>query len=118
MFLSTAVSRLPQIPEERLDELLGALSDRTRRAMVARLAGGPARVTDLAEPFDVSLPAISRHLKVLERAGLVTRTVRGRTHVCSLRADALTEVEAWLRHYRKFWEGTLASLAAHAEEAP
>jgi DNA-binding transcriptional ArsR family regulator len=72
-------------------------------------------VTELAAPFDMSLPAVSRHIKVLERAGLVARAVDGRVHRCSLDTKPLKTIEAWLGHYRQFWEGTLKALADYAE---
>jgi DNA-binding transcriptional ArsR family regulator len=87
-------------PEERLDGIFGALSDRTRRAMLARLCEGPATVSELAAPFAMSLPAVSRHLKVLERERLVVRDVEGRVHRCSLGTAPLREVERWLERYR------------------
>ena len=101
--------------EEQLDLIFRALGDRTRRALLATLSNRPAMVTELAEPFAMSLPAVSRHIRVLEGAGLVTRAVDGRVHHCSLRAEPLRNVEAWLGDYRKFWEGTLDSLARHVE---
>ena len=102
--------------DDRLDLVFRALGDRTRRALLARLAEGTSRVTDLADPFDMSLAAVSKHLKVLERAGLVARTVDGRVHRCSLDAAALRDADAWLEHYRDFWEGTLDALADYVEE--
>src|SRR6478752_5996117 len=93
--------------DDRLDMVFQALGDRTRRALLARLARKPSKVTDLAAPFRMSLPAVSRHIRVLERARLVRRTIDGRVHRCSLRAEPLHEAEAWLEHYRPFWEGTL-----------
>ena len=101
--------------EERLDLVFRALGDRTRRALLTRLSTGPLRVTDLAEPFDMSLPAVSKHLKVLERAGLVARAVDGRVHHCSLAAEPLQDVHAWLEHYRAFWGGNLEALANYVE---
>lgn len=102
--------------DEQLDLIFHALSGRTRRALLARLALGPAMVTELAEPFDMSLPAVSKHLKVLERAGLVVRAVDGRIHRCSLGAAPLQEVGRWLDHYRSFWEDTLHALARFVEQ--
>lgn len=92
-----------------------ALSDQTRRALLGRLAKGPCIVTQLAEPFEMSLPAISKHLKVLEGAGLVARTVDGRIHRCSLIAEPLREAERWIERYRSFWEDTLGALADYVE---
>ena len=102
--------------EDQLDRVFGALADRTRRALLARLAERPAIVTELAAPFDMSLPAVSRHIRVLERARLVERAVDGRMHLCSLQPKSLTAVEAWLRHYRHFWAGTLGALAHYVED--
>jgi DNA-binding transcriptional ArsR family regulator len=94
----------------RLDATLGALSDPTRRAILARLARSDARVTDLAAAFPISLNSTSKHIRTLERAGLVRRTVHGREHVLSLDAAPLAEASAWIEHYRRFWEDRLAAL--------
>lgn len=102
--------------EDRLDRVFSALGHRARRALFARLARGPAKVTELAEPFDMSLPAVSRHLRVLEKAGLVRRHVEGRVHRCTLRAEPLAELQQWLSHYRPFWQQTLESLAGFVEK--
>jgi DNA-binding transcriptional ArsR family regulator len=101
--------------DDRLDALFHALGDRTRRALLARLAIRPARVTELARPFDMSLPAVSRHIRVLETAGLIARSVDGRVHHCSLSAAPLRTAEAWLGHYRPFWQGNLDALARWVE---
>jgi DNA-binding transcriptional ArsR family regulator len=114
--MPSSARRKPPTPEERLDTVFGALSDRTRRAIMARLTLGSATVSELAEPFAMSLPAVSRHLKVLEQARLVRRAVDGRVHHCSLQAAPLQDVEHWLAHYRDFWEGTLDALADYAEQ--
>lgn len=103
------------VSELRLDLVFRALGDRTRRTLLARLARGPAMITELAEPFGISLPAVSRHIRVLERAELVKRTVEGRVHRCSMRAEPLGEAEKWLAHYREFWMGTLDALARHVQ---
>jgi DNA-binding transcriptional ArsR family regulator len=89
---------------ERLDHTFAALADPTRRAILARLTAGAATVTELAEPFDMSLPAVSKHLKVLERAGLITRGREAQWRPCRLEADPLREVADWLERYRRFWE--------------
>jgi len=102
--------------DDRLDLVFGALGDRTRRALLTRLAARPAMVTELAEPFAMSLPAVSRHIRVLERAGLVARNVDGRVHRCSLDPAPLKTVEAWLSHYRHFWEGQLEALARYVAD--
>lgn len=102
--------------DDQLDRVFGALSDRTRRALLARLAGGPARVTDLAAPFSMSLPAVSKHIRVLERAGLIERTVDGRVHRCALSAGPLAGAASWLSVYADFWSGTLEALARHVED--
>ncbi len=105
-------------PDQRaahLDRVFRALGDQTRRALLARLAREPAMVTELADPFDLSLPAVSRHIRVLERAGLIHRTVNGRVHHCALDPEALRAADEWLRHYRQFWDLNLQSLARHVE---
>ena len=89
---------------DRLNETFAALADPTRRAILARLMAGEASVTELAEPFAMSLPAISKHLKVLERAGLITRGREAQWRPCRLEADPLREVADWVEGYRRFWE--------------
>ena len=101
--------------DDRLDAVFHALGDRTRRALLARLAKRPAMITELAHPFAMSLPAVSRHIRVLEHAGLVTRSVEGRMHRCSLNPQPFKTAEGWLMHYRKFWEENLAALAQYVE---
>jgi DNA-binding transcriptional ArsR family regulator len=101
--------------DDRLDLIFHALSDRTRRALLARLSRGPAMVTELAQPFRMSLPAVSKHLKVLEGARLIARAVDGRVHRCSLAPHALRQAERWLEGRRAFWNSTLDSLAQYAE---
>ena len=95
---------------DRLDRTFGALADPTRRAILARLAKGEASVTELAEPFEMSLPAVSKHLKVLERAGLVSRGKDAQRRPRRLEAKPLAEATAWLEAYRKFWESNYAEL--------
>jgi DNA-binding transcriptional ArsR family regulator len=109
------VNRNTVAREDRLDAVFHALGDRTRRALLARLAKRPAMITELAEPFDISLPAVSKHIRVLENAGLVRRAVDGRMHQCSLNSAPLATVEDWLRHYRDFWQSSLESLARYVE---
>jgi DNA-binding transcriptional ArsR family regulator len=92
------------INEERLSETFAALANSTRRAILARLAEGAATVNDLAEPFAMTLPAISKHIKVLERAGLVTRGQRAQFRPCALDAAPLEEVSTWAEQYRPVWE--------------
>ena len=89
---------------DRLSDILAALADPTRRAILARLAVGEASVTELAEPFPISLPAISKHLKVLEQAGLIARGREAQWRPCRLEADPLKEVADWVEGYRRFWE--------------
>lgn len=89
---------------DRLDAVFAALADPTRRAILARLAHGEAPVTELAEPFSMSLPAISKHLKVLQRAGLITRGREAQWRPCRLEAAPLREASDWLEHYRRHWE--------------
>ena len=89
---------------DRLSSTFAALADPTRRAILARLATGEASVTELAEPFEMSMPAISKHLKVLERAGLVARGREAQWRPCRLDAAPLKDVARWIEHYRRFWE--------------
>lgn len=93
-----------------LDRLFVAVADPTRRAILARLASSDARVTELAVGFPISLNSTSKHIKMLERAGLVRREVIGRDHVLSLNAAPLAEAAAWINHYRSFWDDKLAAL--------
>ncbi len=103
-----------------LNDVFFALADPTRRAIIGRLAEGPARVGELAEPFDISAPAISRHMKILGRAGLIERSVVGREHHCRLHKQALKEAEDWLNYHREFWEARLDELEnlLQQEQAP
>jgi len=99
-----------------LHSAFAALADATRRRIVHRLRSGPARVTDLAEPFDMSLNAVSKHLKVLERAGLVRRTRAGREHYLELDAEPIRRVAAWAGSYERFWSRKLDALEALLRE--
>ena len=104
--------------EVSLDNVFSALSDPTRRAILQRLTNGTATVTELAEPFadEMSLPAISKHLRVLETAGLVAREKEGRIHHLRLRPHALKDAAAWLAFYRQFWEEQFDSLAQYLDQ--
>jgi DNA-binding transcriptional ArsR family regulator len=93
-----------------LDSVTAAISDRTRRAIVERLARGPARISDVAEPFSMSLTGFCKHVRVLERAGLVRRTRRGRNKILELSAEPLREVACWLLKYQQFWNNRLDRL--------
>jgi DNA-binding transcriptional ArsR family regulator len=99
-----------------LDATFAALADPTRRAIVTRLASGDATVLDLAEPFAISLPAISKHLKVLERAGLITRGRDAQRRPCRLRVEAIAEVTAWTEQTRRVWEGQLNQLESYLKK--
>jgi len=101
---------------DRLSETFAALADPTRRAILARLARGETSVGDLAEPFDISLPAVSRHLKVLERAGLIEREVDAQWRLCRLKGRPLREAHGWLERYRRFWEESLDRLTEYLEK--
>ena len=101
---------------DRLSATFAALADPTRRAILAHLAKGEASVTELAKPFEMSLPAISKHLKVLERAGLITRGREAQWRPCQLNADALKDVENWLEQYRQFWEESFDRLDDYLHE--
>ncbi len=96
----------------QLDAVFHAVADPTRRAILAKLTHADARVTDLAKDFPMSLNAVSKHLRVLEGATLVRRTVVGREHVLTLNAEAMAEAAGWMEHYRRFWEERLAALDA------
>ena|SRR5262245_48469209 len=104
------------MPEDRLSQTFAALADPTRRAILARLSSGDASVTELAAPFDMSLPAISKHLKVLERAGLITRSRAAQWRPCRLEAQPLKDATDWLEHYRVFWEQSLDRLENYLTE--
>ena len=100
---------------DRLSETFGALADPTRRAILARLAYGEASVTELAHPFEMSMPAISKHLKVLERAGLIARGREAQWRPCRLQAAPLQDVSGWVEHYRRFWEQSFDRLDAYLQ---
>jgi DNA-binding transcriptional ArsR family regulator len=108
---STRKSRI-----NRLDAVFGALSDPIRRAMLARLARGESSLTTLSEPFAVSAPAISKHLRVLESSGLISRRKVGRVHFCRLRADPLREAGDWIQQQRAFWEQQFDALAKYLDK--
>jgi DNA-binding transcriptional ArsR family regulator len=101
---------------DRLSTTFAALADPTRRAILARLASGEASVTDLAQPFEISLPAVSKHLKVLERAGLIARGRAAQWRPCRLEAGPLRDAADWLEHYRQFWEQSLDRLEDYLRE--
>jgi DNA-binding transcriptional ArsR family regulator len=103
-------------PYDPLSATFAALADPTRRAILTRLALGEAAVTKLAEPFSISLPAISKHLKVLENAGLITRSREAQWRPCKLEAKPMQAVAAWLEQYRQFWEERLDRLEAYVME--
>ena len=101
------------MPTDRLSIIFAALADPTRRAILARLTEGDATVSELAEPFPISLPAISRHLKVLEHAGLISRSRSAQWRSSSLQAGPLKEATDWMEPYRQFWDVNLDRLDAH-----
>jgi DNA-binding transcriptional ArsR family regulator len=103
-------------PSDQLSTTFSALADPTRRAILARLVSGEASVTELAEPFRMSLPAISKHLKVLERAGLVARSREAQWRPCRLEAGPLKDAADWLDHYRRFWEQSLDRLEDYLDQ--
>lgn len=96
-----------------LDRIFGALADPTRREILRRLGARSATINEIAEPFSISLNAISKHVMVLERAGLVRREVKGREHYCWIEPRPLREAEEWLEHYREFWEQRLDALEVY-----
>ena len=101
---------------DRLSETFQALADPTRRAILARLTLGESSVNELAEPFDMSLPAVSKHLKVLERAGLISRSREAQYRPCKLEANSLKNIDAWLEEYRRFWEQRFDRLDAYLQK--
>ena len=101
---------------DHLSSTFAALADPTRRAILARLATGEAPVTELAKPFDMSMPAISKHLKVLERAGLIVRSREAQWRPCRIEAGRLKEVADWVEEYRRFWEQSLDRLDQYLQE--
>ena len=100
---------------DSLSATFAALADPTRRAILERLAQGDTHVGELARPFDISAPAISRHLRVLENAGLIRREVNARWRLCSLRSEALQQAHGWLEHYAQHWESSLDQLTELVE---
>lgn len=104
------------LEDDRLSETFAALANPTRRAILARLADGEANVNELAEPFAMTLPAISRHLKVLERAGLVSRGQRAQFRPCQLNAEPLEEVASWTEQYRHIWDERFDRMADYVQQ--
>ncbi|MEX0624125.1 ArsR/SmtB family transcription factor [Saccharospirillum sp.] len=104
------------LDDDQLDLLFKALSDRTRRRLLAELAQGEASVSELAAPLQMSLPAASKHLRVLENASLIKRTKSGRVQHCALQAGALADADVWLEHYRGFWNNQLDGLQHYLED--
>ena len=104
------------MPADQLSTTLAALADPTRRAILSRLMAGEATVNELAQPFEISLPGISKHLKVLEHAGLVERGREAQWRPCRLKAEPLKEVADWVNHYRGFWEESFQRLDALLDE--
>jgi DNA-binding transcriptional ArsR family regulator len=102
--------------QDALSLTLSALADPTRRAILARLAEGQATVNELAEPFDISLPAVSRHLKVLQSAGLISRGREAQWRPCRLELSALKNLDDWLGHYRRFWTASFDKMEAYIAE--
>ena len=107
---------IQQMNSQQLDATFAALADPTRRAILARLAAGEASVNELVEPFDMSQPAISKHLRVLERAGLISRTRDAQRRPCRLEAKPLAEADEWLERYREFWEASFDRLDSLLQE--
>ena len=104
------------MPTDTLDATFAALADPTRRAILARLASGEASVNELAEPFEMTLPGVSKHLKVLERAGLISRSRVAQSRPCRLEAAPLREAADWVEGYRRFWEGSFDRLEDYLTE--
>lgn len=113
---SAALQRISATQPESLDQVFGALADPIRRAILTRLAQGECPVSTLGEPFSVSPPAISKHLRVLEKTGLIARRKAGRVHYCRLRADPLRRGGDWIQQLTSFWEQQFDSLAKFLEQ--
>jgi DNA-binding transcriptional ArsR family regulator len=101
---------------ENLDLVFGAIADRTRRSMLDRMRAGPLTVTELAAPYAMSLNAVSKHVKTLERAGLISRRISGRVHLCHLNAGRLEDAGKWIGYYSEFWNERLDRLEQHLRE--
>ena len=104
------------MPADRLSTTFAALADPTRRAILSRLVSGEASVTDLAKPFEISMPAISKHLKVLERAGLIARGREAQWRPCRLQATPLQDIAKWVEYYRRHWEESFERLDDYLKE--
>ncbi|MBZ5639755.1 MAG: metalloregulator ArsR/SmtB family transcription factor [Acidobacteriia bacterium] len=102
----------------QLDLTFGALAHPIRRGILARLSSGEATIAELAKPFEVSAPAISKHMRILEKAGLLSRKKHGREHRCRLEQKRMREAEAWIEHHRRFWNDRLDALERYLEENP
>lgn len=114
--IATIFNHMVKYKDDNLDATFSALSDPTRRAILARLANGEAQVTELAEPFGMSLPAVSKHLKVLEKAQLITRHKDGRIHRFTVNPSPIDSAKSWIETYQRFWEQQLDSLADYLEK--
>lgn len=112
---NTSTNKVSEHNPEQLDTIFFALSDATRRSFLERLKEGDASVSELANPVSMSLPAVSKHLKVLESAGLIERTKAGRVYSCRLNPAGMSSADEWLSHYREFWSNQLDSLAGYFE---
>ncbi len=104
------LNRMVEQETSALDRVFGSLSDPTRRGMLRRLAGGARTVGELAEPFEMSFAAAAKHVKVLEEAGLLSRTIEGRSHRCRIEAGPLAQADRWLTYYQRFWSLRLDDL--------
>lgn len=116
MSTDTGLAPDPGPSDDELDRIFMALANRTRRKMLNQLVTGPRTIGDLAEPFEMSLPGASKHVRVMEQAGLVEREVDGRVHRCTLRVQRLEQAQAWIDRNTRFWQGQLDSLADHLSE--
>ncbi len=115
--IGTIFNQMVKYSSDSLSTTFAALADPTRRAILVRLAGGAATVGEIARPFEISLPAVSKHLAVLAGAGLITRSKEGRVRRCGVRAEPLHGAYDWISTYRRFWEDRLDSLEAYLRDA-
>ena len=116
MSFSTIVHHMVNCKDDQMDAVFSALADSTRRGMVAQLSGGPASIGELGRPYPITKPAVTKHVKILERAGLVERQKDGRVHRCTLNKEPLKKAEKWIEQQRKFWEASLDSLADYLNQ--
>lgn len=116
MALVSIVHRMVNYTDGQMDAVFTALADSTRRGMVAQLSSGSATIGELGRPYPITKPAVTKHVKILERAGLIQRQKNGRIHRCTLNKEPMKQAEEWIERHRKFWETSLDSLADYLNQ--